>query len=315
MYNQKAEHFGSGYKKIGDLMLAAASRKRQSLAQVGEDMKQKEKEYEETIPPYLDFIVRLDGKNFSKFTKCLDKPFDIYFIEAMVHTMEDLVDKFNATTGYCHSDEITLIFKKVCNKSEFQAKTNKTVHIYNGRTIKLLTLLSGYCSARFNYHMIGMGYIAANKGKYNEKTLKKLDLMEQCFDARILVLTPSEIVDHMAWRSTYDSPRNCISTYARSFFSQKQLMNKNTKDMLEMMKEKGFNWKIDCPLFLKYGVYAKKELYDKEVEVNEKTIECKRCRVVVKCFRIERKKEYEKVLLDKYWPEDFTEAQELVFEI
>lgn len=35
--------------------------------------------------------------------------------------------------------------------------------------------------------------------------------------------------------------------------------------MIEKLgKEKGLNWKNDVPCFLKYGIYAKKELFEKE---------------------------------------------------
>jgi len=58
----------------------------------------------------------------------------------MVLTMNDLIIEFSAQTGYCHSDEITLIFYKLINKNENDIK-NK-VHIFNGRSDKLISLIS-----------------------------------------------------------------------------------------------------------------------------------------------------------------------------
>ena len=59
----------------------------------------------------------------------------------MVNTTYDLLKEFKCNTGYTHSDEITLIF-------------DKGDHIRNGNVTEIITLISGYCSVRFNYHFI-----------------------------------------------------------------------------------------------------------------------------------------------------------------
>ena len=46
------------------------------------------------IDSFQPFIVRLDGKNFSKFTSGLYKPFDKKFLKAMILTTEDLITEF-----------------------------------------------------------------------------------------------------------------------------------------------------------------------------------------------------------------------------
>jgi tRNA(His) 5'-end guanylyltransferase len=270
------------------------------MNEIGDRMKTLENEYEFRIPPYNSFIIRLDGKNFSKFTKGLKKPFDNNFVKAMVLTMNNLVEKFNVTTGYTHSDEITLIFNKVCTKKEFLNKENKSTHSSNGRTIKLLTIMAGYCSVRFNYHLNEL----INAKNYTEKFVDKVGKFEQCFDARLLNTKENEIeiINHMKWRSTYDCIRNCISTYARSYFSAKQLNGIKTKEMITMMlDEKEFDWVKECPMYLKHGVYSKKELYNKEVEIDGKKETCVRSRITNKCFNINDN--MLNVLLEKYWPD------------
>ena len=107
------------------------------------------------IPPYKPFIIRLDGRSFSNFTSGLRKPFDCNFTKAMVLTTMDLITEFYAVCGYTHSDEITIIFKESCTKEEFDKEENKSGHIFDGRSVKLLTVMSGYCSVRFNYHLLG----------------------------------------------------------------------------------------------------------------------------------------------------------------
>lgn len=269
---------------------------------IGDKIKNLEKRYEHEIPPYKSFIIRLDGKNFSTFTKNFNKPFDERFFEAMLLTMNDLIEKFNASTGYTHSDEITLIFNKACTIMEWRNKTNKTVHMFNGRTMKLATVISGYCSVRFSYHILGC--VALNPDKNSESLIQKVSNPEMCFDARIFSCSPKEIVEHMRWRSTFDCARNCVQSYARQFYSAKELHGKKCREMIKMMKLKGFDWIKDCPSFHKYGVYGKKILYEKEVEVNGKKEKCIRSGVIKKMFRIEQTKEMENLMLEKYWPED-----------
>lgn len=81
------------------------------------------------IPPFLPFIVRLDRKNFSKFTVGMRKSFDILFTKAMLLTTSDLVTELTAATGYSHSDEISLIFLPSCSPEEFD-KSEEDLLIY-----------------------------------------------------------------------------------------------------------------------------------------------------------------------------------------
>lgn len=82
---------------------------------LGDRMKKYEAHMDLRILPCESFVVRLDGRSFSKFTKKFFKPFDIIFVKAMCKTMIDLVEEFDAQTGYTHSDEITLIFNSIQN--------------------------------------------------------------------------------------------------------------------------------------------------------------------------------------------------------
>ena len=137
---------------------------------LGDIMKQYEQKYELKIKPNEYFIIRLDGCSFSKYTKKFNKPFDNNFSNAMISTMNDLVTKFSAQTGYTHSDEISLVFDKI------NTLIDNNNHIYNGRIIKICTIIASYCSLRFNYHIDNL----------IKKTDIKIELNTACFDARIL---------------------------------------------------------------------------------------------------------------------------------
>ena len=49
--------------------------------------------------------------------------------------------------------------------------------------------------------------------------------------------------------------------YARKYFSQKQLNNVKTKDMLKMLQDIGKNWEYDVPTTNKYGNIIIREPY------------------------------------------------------
>lgn len=216
-------------------------------------MKSYELECDTQIESPKCFIIRLDGRCFSKFTKRFktkESPFDPKFAKAMIWTMLDLVKKFGAKTGYTHSDEISLIFTPDYNEYR------KTFgYQFNGRIQKLLSLMASFCSVRFAYHFAKILNINPNSDE------KLYDLiLEQMFDARIICFYPldlHEIVNHMIWRSIHDCSRNCISTYTRNYFSAKQMHGKRFEQMVEMLKSVGVNWETDVPMWQKYGVYWK----------------------------------------------------------
>ena len=69
--------------------------------------------YKTIITPRSYIIIRLDGKNFSKYTKKLNKPFDKGFATAMQETAKELCDYFNAKFAYTQSDEISLLITEI----------------------------------------------------------------------------------------------------------------------------------------------------------------------------------------------------------
>ena len=91
--------------------------------------------------PTLPVIIRLDGSNFSKWTKGLNKPFDENLTKLMIETTEFLVQETNAIIGYTQSDEITLILYS----------SDKKNSIYNdGKKQKILSKLTSKISRFFN---------------------------------------------------------------------------------------------------------------------------------------------------------------------
>jgi tRNA(His) guanylyltransferase len=188
----------------------------------------------EVMIPTLPVIIRLDGNNFSKWTKGLDKPFDENLNQLMTDTTKFLVEETNAVIGYTQSDEITLILYSPDRKSAIY---------HEGKKQKILSKLTAKCVNFFN--------------ERRKELLPNHDKVA-VFDARIYQ-TPTlhDATVQLLWREN-DATKNSISMLAQSMFSHKQLQGLNGSQMQDkMMLEKGVNWN-DLPSKYKRGVYIKR---------------------------------------------------------
>lgn len=187
----------------------------------------------EIMIPTLPTIIRIDGNNFSKWTKGLNKPFEPELTDLMIDLTKYLVETTNAVIGYTQSDEITLILYN----------DDREKSIYNdGKKQKILSKLTGSCVSYFN-----------------EQRLKYLPNHNKIanFDCRIYQ-TPT-LIDACAqllWREN-DAIRNSISMLAQSHFSYNQLQNLNTKQMKNKLIEIGVYWH-ELPDKFKKGTYIKR---------------------------------------------------------
>lgn len=284
------------------------------------------KSYEHDINPilaYMPYIIRLDGKNFSKFTRryftykksrdsvhrdsheIRENPFDDRFSSSMIKTMNFLLEKTTARTGYTHSDEISLIFAPICTKEKYEENPSKYTHEYNGRALKNCTTIASLCSIRFIFEIS----ILLNLNSSSSDASKGIEIdynNPPCFDARILVFKEDmeyDIVNHMLWRSVRDCHRNAVLSYALTYFSQKKIMNMNSGKMIDMLEENvpDFKWD-DAPIHIKYGVYAKREEGTQEITTcRGKVITIPNKNITNKCFKIKYSDEIYNLLLEKRW--------------
>lgn len=202
----------------------------------------------------LPFLARIDGHSFSKYTKGFEKPNDETMGMAMVFTMGDLVEEFNAVTGYTQSDEITLVFMPVHDdESGFRDIQ------FRGRVMKLATLMAGFASARFNFHINQS--LDTYGVKWKKKVVDRVKSQKAHFDCRLFsVPNLQEVFNNLYWRSAHDCVRNSIHGLARAHFSSKKLHKKKCETMKQMLLEKGIDWNKLLPHF-KFGTYCKKEQY------------------------------------------------------
>lgn len=267
-------------------------------------MKKYERQWRLVIPKDHCFLVRLDGCKFSDFTKIFktNGPFSELLIEAMVLTMNDMLIKFSARTGYTHSDEITLIYP-ACEENQ--------IHLYAGRIQKICSIIAAYCTLRFNYHIWQIVKKAElDDSNEKEKILEKLgEMTGGFFDCRVLGFEANkskEILNHMIWRSIYDCERNAIQQYAHFYFGSKKIAGKDCEELVKLLvDEKNINWETDIPIYVKHGIYAKREKYETEIyiEYKKQMERVMRNRVVNKCFKIKSDDQYLELLFNKFWNE------------
>jgi len=220
--------------------------------EIGERMKVYEREFDNSIPNNRPYIVRLDGHRFSKFTKGFKKPFDERIYNAMVHTTAELVKDFNPSLAYTQSDEITLVFvPQLDPNGEFKN------YAYNGRVQKLTSLLSGYCSVRFAYHLSRQTFDTENE----QELIEKIHLAY--FDGRIFSLPSNEeVLYNIIWRLT-DAKRNSKNNLGHIHFAQKEVEGLHPGLILSKLLEKGVDWHQMPPPY-KWGVFLKKSQMEKE---------------------------------------------------
>ena len=190
--------------------------------------------------PKLPICIRIDGRGFSKFTKGMIHPFDKNFTDSMIETMKFLIEETGAIIGYTQSDEISLILSDI--KEPF----------FKGRVSKLNSVIASMATAKFNELI---------HKYYPEKPLA-------FFDCRAWnVPNRDEAVNTLLWRYL-DCIKNSISMAAYNLYSHKELDNKNSKEKLKMLLDKGIDWNKYPSCFI-YGTFARKEVIQHKLNHEE----------------------------------------------
>jgi tRNA(His) guanylyltransferase len=193
-------------------------------------------------------IIRIDGKAFHTLTKGLQKPFDEGFADAMLATTRDLCDEIQgAALAYWQSDEISILLIDYLRLTS-QAWFDKNIQ-------KMVSVSASIATASFN----------------NWFQFPNTCSAKATFDSRVFTLPKEEICNYKLWRQQ-DATRNSINSLGQFYFSHKQLMNKNTDQVQDMLfKEKGINWN-DLPTWQKRGACVLKDangqwIIDKEIPI------------------------------------------------
>ena len=238
--------------------------------QVADEMKLMEKKNSTKLDPTMPIAIRLDMRSGGSFVKGLNKPFDKVFTNAMTQTAIALAEQVQgAQLAYVGSDEITLLLFNNSYKEHFTP-------FFEGKLQKTISLTAAIATAEFNkaWYQLSRDFLdhkyqpTSDDYKYKQTLDKKL--FQARFDSRAFNIyysshlnMPGDIYDALTsiWWRVNDISRNSVQMYARKYFSQKQLNNVKTKDMLKMLNEIGHVWEIDVPTTNKYGNIIIREAY------------------------------------------------------
>jgi len=201
---------------------------------LGDRMKMYEKMDTQRFLPLVPVCARIDGRGFSKYTKGLDRPFDIRFTRVMQLVTRLLVEKTNAIVGYTQSDEITLVWYSDSVFSQI---------FFDGKKQKMISVLSSMATAYFNreWSRIGLPW------RDDPAT----------FDCRVWnVPNKVEAVNVLLWREL-DAIKNSVSMATRSKYSSNQMHGKHVDDMKKMLMDVGIDWN-QYPEFFKRGTYYRR---------------------------------------------------------
>ncbi len=189
------------------------------------------KRYELCVESHLmikqPVIVRIDGKSFHQFCTRFEPFFDVYYHMAfnkMILALCQEVQGVKIATH--HSDEASLLlgdFDTVNTKPYFDYKMNK-----------MNSVIASLATSFFTKELLSLD---PEKGG-----LTLDDEPWPCFDCRCFNIPLHEISNYFYWRLR-DAMRNSVSGCAQTHFSHKELQNKNSSEIQDMLHEqKGINW-------------------------------------------------------------------------
>lgn len=179
---------------------------------------------------------RIDGRGFSRFTRGMERPYDIRMSGCMIDVTKYLVEQTNAAIGYVQSDEISLAWADTDH-----AENNKL--FFSGKIQKQCSVLASMAAARF-----AVSYL----DRFGD-----ISRAFPHFDCRVLQL-PSrmEVANMFLWR-VMDARKNAVSMAARHHFSHSSLQNKSTVEMIAMLSDKMVRME-DYPRSFTSGTWVKR---------------------------------------------------------
>lgn len=200
------------------------------------------------LPTGLPIVCRVDGKSFSNYTRDLERPWSQPFIGLMNETAAYLVTNIQgAKLAYVQSDEISIIMNPW--------QTEKSQSWFDNEIIKMVSISAALASSYFSAH----------------STMLRKEIKLAQFDSRVFILPNEEkVLEYLQFRQN-DYERNSLSTYAREYYSDKELLNKKSRDIHEMLALKGKDWNT-LENYLKVGRCIIPETYEKEGTLRKRWI-------------------------------------------
>lgn len=201
----------------------------------------------------MPVIIRLDGKAFHTFTRGFAKPFDKRMIETMQETTLELCKNIQGCVfGYTQSDEITLIlvdYNAIDVSAWYDYETQKMCSV----AASMATLYFNRIFKRKVTEFVNEHFKVMNDPKtYGEELSNSVTELLKAynnsielgafFDARCFNVPINEVCNCVLWRQK-DATRNSINSLGQAWFKHKELQNKNTNQVQDMLFTKfGINW-------------------------------------------------------------------------
>lgn len=193
-------------------------------------------------------IIRVDGKAFSRFTKRLNKPWDMDFISAMEDTAMYLVKNIQGCKlAYFQSDEISLLL------TDYEKETTQGWFDY--KVEKMASISAAFATAAFNSSF----YLKFPELQKNFSDKRVLPV----FDSRCFSLPKNQVNDYFYWRQA-DAIRNSVQMLARAHFSHKQCNRKSNSKLKEMLLDRGISWENQEHI-CKFGACLVKEKFTEPI--------------------------------------------------
>lgn len=229
---------------------------------LGNRMKHYEKTNSPTLISRIPVIIRLDGRCFHTYCQQFKKPWDRNLI-MMFHkaAQETLKEIQGAKIAYLQSDEISILV------TDYDSIYSAPHFNYDGYKITSTTAASysTYFYQAFLNYMIDTIESDNKLGKI-PRIRQVINQKPPTMDSRVYNLPESEICNYFIWRQQ-DWIRNSIQMLGRSLFSQKELDNKKTEEVINMCISKGKNWN-HLPTIIKRGRCIVKEKEDWVLDTN-----------------------------------------------
>ncbi len=194
---------------------------------LGDRMKQYERVSNHLLVRKMPVIIRVDGRAFHTLTKSFEKPFDDRLMTAMDQTMIAMSKEIQGfKVAYTQSDEISFCMTDY--------DTISTDDWFGYKLSKIISITASMTTAIFN------------------SLIKSKKLAT--FDCRAFNIPISDVSNYFLWRAK-DWKRNSLQMYARSFFSHKDLREKNQAAIHEMLHKIDKNWATDLSPRKKNGAF------------------------------------------------------------
>lgn len=173
--------------------------------------------FRQTLIRRMPVIIRVDGKAFHTFTKGLKRPASSNFRECMLYAVKNTAEQMQGfKVAYTQSDEASFLLTDY--------DTHETSPWFGYVKSKLETIAASYMTLYFNQKVA--------------QILPEKAYSCPVFDARAFNVPKEEVTNYFLWRAN-DCSRNSMQMLAQANFSHKELQNKNTQQMNEMLYKIG----------------------------------------------------------------------------